>query len=200
MSYIFRFYAKSYDRFMRRFNLDDDSVILDIIGEGNKKIADIGGGTGRTADKLIKRGHFVSIIDPCQSMTNRAKKRNRMIRVINLPMPFDIKDKYDVILFRDCLHHIKNQRETLEICSNKLQEDGRIIIAEFSPKNVKTKLIFLFERFCFERIRKVDENQLRRLLHSIKMKTQLIRVSDRDYIMIGWKDNVSIFKKEGIVT
>ncbi len=188
MSYLFRFYAKAYDRFMRSFHLDDDSAIIDMIGVGNKIIADIGGGTGKTADKLIKQGHFVTIIDPCQSMTKRAKKRNQKIRIINQPMPFDIKGKYDVILFRDCLHHIKKQRETLELCSNKLREGGRIIIADFSPECMKSKLIFLFERICFERIWKVDENKLLNLLHSINMKTQLIRVSDRDYIVIGWND------------
>jgi hypothetical protein len=91
MSYLFRYYAKVYDRFMSRFHLDDDSVILRMIGSGNKKIADIGGGTGRTADKLIRMGHSVTIIDPCQSMTKRAKKRNPRIRIINEAMPCEIK-------------------------------------------------------------------------------------------------------------
>lgn len=188
MSYLFKYYAKVYDKFMAKFHLDDDSVILDIIGRGDKKIADIGGGTGRTADKLIKLGHFVTIIDPSQSMTKRAKKRNHRIRIINQGMPFNIKEKYDLILFRDCLHHIKEQRETLELCSSKLNEEGKIIIAEFSPKSIKTKLIFLFERLCFERIWEVDENKLLKLLKGMNMNTELIKVSDRDYIVIGWKN------------
>lgn len=188
MSYLFRYYASLYDRFMRKFHLDDDSMILDMIGKGNKKIADIGGGTGRTADKLIKLGHSVTIIDPCQSMTKRAKNRNQMIQIINQAMPFEIKEEYDVILFRDCLHHIEKQRETLELCSNKLRKNGRIIIADFSPEGIKSKLIFCFERLCFERIWEVDEKKLLRLLQSFNMNTQLIRVNDRDYIVIGRKN------------
>lgn len=185
MSYLFQCYAKVYDRFMDKFHLDDDTIILDMIGKGNKKIADIGGGTGRTADKLIKMGHFVTIIDPCRSMTRRAKKRNQMIQIINQTMPYDIKDEYDVILFRDCLHHIKKQRETLKLCSNKLKKDGFIIIADFSPESIKSKLIFLFERLCFERIWEVEGKKLLKLLESFNMNTKLIQVNDRDYIVIG---------------
>lgn len=173
---------------MRRFHLDDDSVIIDIIGMGDKKIADIGGGTGRTADKLIKMGHSVTIIDPSSSMTKRAKKRNHMIQIINQSMPFDIKGEYDIILFRDCLHHIKKQRETLELCSNKLRKDGLIIIADFSPKSIKSKIIFLFERLCFEKVYEVDEKKLLKLLQSMDLKTKLVQVNDRDYIVIGRKD------------
>lgn len=188
MSYLFRNYAKVYDRFMRKFHLDDDSIVLDIIGTGDKKIADVGGGTGKTADKLIGLGHFVTIIDPCQSMTRRAKKRNHRIRIINKAMPFDIKEKYDIILFRDCLHHIKEQKETLELCSSRLSEEGIIIIAEFSPESIKSKLIFLFERLCFEKIWEVDETKLLKLLQGMNMNTKLIGVNDRDYIVIGWKN------------
>lgn len=188
MSYLFRCYAKIYDRFMGKFHLDDDSIILDLIGTGNKKIADIGGGTGRTADKLIKQGHLVTIIDPCQSMTKRAKKRNQRIQIMNQSMPFDLKEEYDVILFRDCLHHIKEQRETLKLCSNNLRKDGRIIIADFSPESIKSKLLFSFERICFERIWEVDERKLMKLLQSMNINTKLLRVNERDYIVIGWKN------------
>lgn len=188
MSYLFRYYAKVYDRFMSRFHLDDDSIILDIIGIGNKKIADIGGGTGRTGDKLIKKGHSVTIIDPSRSMTIRAKKRNKKIRVINRSMPFDMKEEYDVILFRDCLHHIRKQRETLELCSNKLRKDGLIIIADFSPESIKSKIIFCFERLCFEKIYEVDEKKLLKLLQSFDLNTKLIRINHRDYIVIGRKN------------
>lgn len=173
---------------MKKFHLDDDSMILDIIGKGNKQIADIGGGTGKTADKLVKMGHCVTIIDPCQPMTRRAKKRNPKIKVINKAMPYELKKEYDVILFRDCLHHIKRQRKTLELCSNKLKEDGVIIIADFFPQSIKSKIIFCFERLCFEKIREVDEKKLLKCLQSFHMDTQLIQVNDRDYIAIGRKN------------
>lgn len=188
MSYLFKYYAKEYDRFMRKFHLDDDSIIIDIIAKGNKKVVDIGGGTGRTADKLMKRGHSVTIIDPSSSMTKRAKKLNQKIRVINQSMPFDIKEDYDVILFRDCLHHIKKQKKTLELCSKRLRKDGLIIIADFSPKSIRSKLIFCFERLCFEKIWEVDEKKLLKLLQSFNLRTKLIQVNDRDYIVIGRKN------------
>lgn len=187
MSYLFQYYAKVYDRFMQKFHLDDDTMILKLLGRGNLHIADIGGGTGKTANRLIKLGHQVTIIDPCQPMTKRAKSRNGKIEVINEPMPYDMKECYDVFLFRDCLHHIDKQNETLKLCVDQLKEDGLIIIADFSPRNIKTKLIFLFERICFEKIREVDEKELLKGLQSFGLNTQHIRVNDRDYIVIGRK-------------
>ena len=81
MSYLFRYYAGVYDRFMDRFNLDDDSIIIDIIGPGNKKVADVGGGTGRTADKLVKQP-LCYYYHPSIPMANRQRKEIIILRLL----------------------------------------------------------------------------------------------------------------------
>lgn len=187
MSYLFRCYAKSYDKFMNRFSLDDDSAILSLIEDRQLRIADVGGGTGVTADKLVKRGHTVTIIDPCRQMTELAKKRNKSIRVINKSMPCQINEQFDIILIRDCLHHVKRQREMIDLCIHMLAEGGMIIVNDFSPKYWITKIIFLFERMCFEAIKPVNEEKLRRYFASAGLQAELLRVNKRDYIVWGRK-------------
>lgn len=187
MSYLFRFYAKIYDRFMKRFSLDDNSAILSLMEAHQQRIADVGGGTGLTADLLVRRGHEVTIIDPCRQMTELAKKRNPAIRVINKSMPFEINEQFDVIIIRDCLHHVKRQREMIDFCIHMLAEGGRIIVSDFSPECRNTKMIFLFERLCFESIQPVSETKLLRYFVKTGLQTELLRVNKRDYIVWGRK-------------
>ena len=187
MSYLFRCYAKLYDKFMNVFSLDDDTAVLSLIENCPLRIADVGGGTGVTADRLVKRGHVVTIIDPCRQMTLLAKKRNKAIRVINKSMPCKINQQFDIILIRDCLHHVRRQREMIDNCIHMLAEGGMIIVNDFSPDCWYTKIIFLFERICFEAINPVSEIKLLRYFTSIGLQTELIRVNERDYIVCGRK-------------
>ncbi len=187
MSYLFRCYAKLYDKFMNIFSLDDDTAVLSLIENRQLRIADVGGGTGVTADKLVKRGHAVTIIDPCRQMTELAKKRNKKVRVINRSMPCEINEQFDIILIRDCLHHVKRQREMIDCCVHMLTEGGMIIVNDFSPECWNTKIIFLFERICFEAIKPVSESKLLRYFAAAGLQTELIRVNKRDYIVWGRK-------------
>lgn len=187
MSYLFRCYARIYDRFMKIFSLDDATAVLSLIENRQLRIADVGGGTGVLADKLVNKGHMVTILDPCRQMTQLAKKRNKAIRVINKSMPCEIKEQYDIIIIRDCLHHVKRQREMLDQCIRMLAEGGRIIVNDFSPECRNTKIIFLFERLCFEEIKPVSEAKLLRYFAAAGLQTKLIRINERDYVVWGRK-------------
>jgi 2-polyprenyl-3-methyl-5-hydroxy-6-metoxy-1,4-benzoquinol methylase len=172
---------------MKQFSLDDDSAVLSLIENRQLRIADIGGGTGVTAAKLVKRGHVVTIIDPCRQMTDLAKKRNKSIRVINESMPCEINEQFDIILIRDCLHHVRRQREMIDFCIHMLAEGGMIIVNDFSPVSRRAKIIFLFERICFEAIKPVSETKLLHYFGAAGLQTELIRVNKRDYIVWGRK-------------
>ena len=173
---------------MELFSLDDDTYILSIISlieSQSLRVADIGGGTGIVADKLAKQGHLVTIIDPCSQMTQLAKKRNQEIRIINEGMPYILDESFDVILIRDCLHHIKKQEETLEACLQMLAEGGIIVVSDFSPRCWKTRIIFLFERLCLEKIKPVEEEKPLLYLKKAGLISELVRVNNRDYIVWG---------------
>lgn len=65
MSYLFKYYSKQYDKFMKTFHLDKNKEIIKVIKDvNNLDILDIGGGTGTLSDILINLGADVTILDP----------------------------------------------------------------------------------------------------------------------------------------
>lgn len=187
MSYLFNYYAKSYDSFMKFFKLDNQNTILELLSDQyNRNICDIGGGTGVLAEALIKRGHQVTIIDPSVQMTSIAKMRNKNIAVINKPIQeVDFIMEFDFIIFKDTFHHISEQKEVLAKCYDMLKKGGQVIIQDFSPKSVQTKIIFLFETCCFEKIYPIIDTVLAQMMDDIGYKGTVMKLSKRDYIVTG---------------
>lgn len=189
MSFLFNRYSKVYDRFMRLFKLDNNEDIIKIFRniEG-KEICDIGGGTGVLADALQKKGKDVTIIDPSVKMTNIAVKRNKNISIINSTLNnHKFNKKFDYIIFKDSLHHIKNQEDIIKKSIEILNDEGHIIIQEFSPSDYKSKIIFIFERFCLEKINPVNEKALVKIMLKYGVKGEIIVINKRDYIFLGKK-------------
>ncbi len=187
MSYLFSNYAFIYDTFMHMFQLDGDHTILSFIPSKRSRILDIGGGTGKIADQLVKRGHQVTILDPCKRMTDIAKKRNSKIRIIGRAMPFYYSKTYQIILIRDCLHHIKETKKVLEDAIRMLEPGGRIIIADFNPNTFEAKLIYLFERCCLEKVYPISKQQVAQCLRLRGLSVNCVRISKRDYVVVGKK-------------
>lgn len=190
MSYLFHTYAPFYDRFMRLFKLDLQQELIDFIENSKAKvIADIGGGTGVLANELINLGHHVTIIDPCQKMTDIAKARNQKVSIKAISF---LKEKsvccYDIIIIRDCLHHIREQAKVIEKAYQLLKPNGQLIIQDFSPDYNQTKLLFLFERSCFEKIYPIDAEKLEILCQKNGFKTNVKHLNKRDYILVGEKN------------
>lgn len=186
MSYLFDCYAGVYDRFMAWARLDCCDCVLAEIGQKHGRILDVGGGTGTLANRLVGMGKRVVVLDPSVPMTRIAKKKNPNIRIVNQSLPdFRCKGKFDCIIFKDCLHHIRDQKRALERCSELLSPEGVLLIQEFWTKRWTGRLLLLFERLCFERITPVDSKRLRRLLKMEGFVCELKPVSKREYLMIG---------------
>jgi len=189
MSLLFDGFTGLYDSFMKLFGLDDCHVILKEIERRDcSVIHDVGGGTGTLADLLVKSGKTVYLIDPSRAMTTAAGKRNSGIHIINsgykrkLDVPMA-----DVVVLKDAFHHIKEQEEVLRCCFDNLCEQGRIIIQDFNPKSLSSKLLFMFERCCFERIYPMHPDKLKKLSENIGLNTEFFELNPRDYIYIGTK-------------
>lgn len=164
MSYLFKFYSKQYDGFMKIFKLDKNEAIIDALGDvSNKVIADIGGGTGSLADKLINLGAKVIIVDPEKKMTDIAKVKNKKVNVLNEysnKLSLD-NEAVDIVIMRDAFHHIIQQKETLEECKRILKKNGQILICEFDKNHIISKFIALFEICCFEKIKMVTKSEIK---------------------------------------
>lgn len=197
-SILFDVFYRFYDGFMKTFRLDDHQPILTQLNSLARKekpyrlkIADIGGGTGILAHSLIELGHDVTIIDPAQKMTAIAQKRNPLVTVINEPLAKVSPDPiYDVVVLRDCLHHIDAQEPTLVKLHQILQDDGVLIIQEFSPANWNSRLIFVLERCLLEKNYPISSTTLATMMARAGFKSTVLQLNSRDYLVTGIKEMV----------
>ncbi len=189
---LFDVYYRFYDNFMRTFKLDDHQAIVSGVetyaGNRRLKIGDIGGGTGLLAHALIELGHEVTIIDPAKKMTAIAQKLNPQVAIINQTLENTSLDRtYDVIILKDCLHHIKAQTQALGKICQILQDDGLLIIQDFSPACISAKCLFLFERCCWEKVYPIYPLKLAEIMTKANFISTISRLNSRDYLVIGVK-------------
>lgn len=192
MSYLFKYYSKQYDEFMKIFNLDKNEEILKILKDvSNLDILDIGGGTGTLANNLINLGAKVIILDPEVKMTNIAKRKNNRIKVINeYSNNVNLEDSsFDLIIMRDSFHHIEDKKGTLKECKRLLNNKGKILIYEFDRTHIITKLIYIFERSCFEKIKMLSKNEMKTLASDYFNKGEIFKISSYEYIYLGENSN-----------
>lgn len=190
MRYLFRYYSKQYDKFMKKFKLDKNEVIIKTLKNIHRlEVLDIGGGTGTLAKDLISLGAKVTILDPEINMTKIAKEKSKEIKIVNgYSDDIRLKDSsIDLIIMRDSFHHIIEKEKTLEECKRLLKGDGRILIYEFDKNNIISKLIFIFETLCFERIKMLSIDEMRKLTCRYFKNNEVIKISKYEYIYLGRK-------------
>lgn len=192
MAYLFKYYANIYDRFMENFKLDSSEAIFEELGhiEG-KHILDLGGGTGTLANQLQRLGACVTLVDPSKQMTQIAKQKNPDLKIYTATLQ-TLEDEFseqqfDVVIIRDALHHIRNQKATIKEVTQYLREDGILLISEFNLKSIKAKCIWCFETLCFERCRMFTKETLLELCSAYFIKQHVIEVSAFEMLYKGEK-------------
>lgn len=190
MNYLFGCYAGFYDGFMRFWSLDQSEAIMEETRDiRNRRVLDIGGGTGTLADALARRGADVTLADPEKRMTAIARKKNPFVRIVSahaheLKLP---SDSFDYVILRDALHHIANQEEAVRISHRLLRAGGKLLIQEFDKNFVFAKCIRLFEQLCFERCRLFDEKTLLSLCGRYFAANEIRRAGKFEFLYIGRK-------------
>ncbi len=191
-SLLFDVYYRFYDNFMKTLKLEDDRAIVSkveaLADKRQLSICDIGGGTGLLAHRLIGLGHQVTIIDPAKKMTEIARKRNQAVKVINKTLAnAELNQTYDVIILRDCFHHLPAQAASLSKIFQLLQDDGLLIIQEFFPDSIQAKFLFLLERCCWEKIYPLPPSKLKEMMTEAGFIPAIDRLNNRDYLATGVK-------------
>lgn len=190
MAYLFKYYAKYYDQFMKSFKLDSTEAILKNLGDiKRKRILDLGGGTGTLADQLQRAGADVTIIDPSAEMTRIAKEKNPKLKIYNATLQdlgdLHLEKQFDIVIIRDTLHHIRGQQDTIKEVARCLNQKGILLIAEFNLKSIKTKCIWCLETLCFERCRMFTKERLLTLCSPYFKKQQVIAISEFEMLYKG---------------
>lgn len=190
MRYLFKYYSRQYDKFMKRFNLDKNELIIKNLKNINGlKILDIGGGTGTLAIDLISLGANVTILDPEENMTNIAKKKCEDLNIINgYSNNITLEDSsIDIVIMRDAFHHILKKDKTLEECKRVLKNNGKILIYDFDKNKLISRIIFIFETLCFEKIEMLSTDEIRELTYKYFKNSKIINISKYEYIYLGEK-------------
>ncbi|WP_405411572.1 class I SAM-dependent methyltransferase [Maribacter sp. Asnod1-A12] len=112
------------------------SLIEKYLSTSSSKIIDVGGGTGKYAEWLAKKGHEVHLVEPVakhlQVAENRSKKlKNKFWVHLGESRKLDFPNNYaDLILLHGPLYHLqrKEDRESTIIEARRVLKNGGIIL------------------------------------------------------------------------
>ena len=136
----FNDYSKNYDQFAFEQSLGtrylsevETNFLLDELHIENKKILDIGVGTGRNSGILLSKGGIVEGIDISEGMMAKAKVKlngkniNFTVANAGKNIPFE-DDCFDVVICMRVLKYILNWRGTIKEISRVIKKDGIFIL------------------------------------------------------------------------
>lgn len=162
ISSFFNDFSKDYDKFAfnkshgtRYLNKFETNFVLNELQIKNKKILDIGIGTGRNSEILLLEGGIVEGIDISKGMINVAKEKlkNQKINFIvadagkNIPF----KDaKFDSVVCLRVLKYIPNWRRTIAEISRVLMKNGIFILEIANFYSVQYLSLYNSNYFLFK--------------------------------------------------
>jgi len=140
ISIFFNDFSKNYDQFAfdkshgtRYLNKFETNFLLNELQITNKKILDVGIGTGRNSEILLLEGGIVEGIDISKGMINKAKEKlnsqkiNFIVADAGKNIPF--KDaSFDVVVCFRVLKYIPTWRGTVKEISRVLMKNGIFIL------------------------------------------------------------------------
>lgn len=134
----YKHWASRYEQDLPYLFESESEKVIPLLGNvKNKKILDLGCGTGRYSIPLAKKGAIVTAVDFSKEMLAVAKKNAKNVK-INFKQ-FDLKKgfpkgNYDIILCMLVLGHFKNIKPIIKNISKSLKAGGICIISTFHPQ------------------------------------------------------------------
>lgn len=151
----------------------------------NKKILDVGCGTGALGEALKKKGNIVYGIDISKKSIEIAKKR--LDRVIQIDLETENKllfkeSSFDLIIFGDVLEHFRDPLSVLNNTKSYLKKDGQIIISLPNIANWEIRLKLLFGKFDYQKEGILDDTHVK--FFTLKTAKELIKKAGLKIIKI----------------
>lgn len=189
MNYFFDVWYFCCDAIVKTFHKNDVEDLFKMFTtevEGSAFVADIGGGTGNFAQRLLEKGHQVTIIDPSRGMTGLALKKDPRIMVMNTFAENTgcTAQSFDAVCLIDSMHHFRDIKSSIFEAVRILKPQGLIFIKEFNPLSLKTKFLWLFEVLCLEKGRFFKPEELLNLLDR-SFEGEIQNISDFEYVYVG---------------
>jgi cyclopropane fatty-acyl-phospholipid synthase-like methyltransferase len=110
------------------------------IPTGTKTILDVGCGSGKTAEELIKLGYKVDCVSPGKILTEHASKKLKgKVEMFSCKYEdVETDKKYDLILFSESFQYIPI-KDSMSKAISMLNPGGHIIVCDFFKKDVPEK-------------------------------------------------------------
>ena len=170
---VYKKYNSEYVKILKRYEKEYDPRLdfISRISFYNKKILDIGCGTGKISS-LFTKDNKVYGIDISPKILNIAKKRNIITKQINLDknkIPFK-NNFFNIIFLFDIVEHVFLPEKLLKESYNLLNNNGEIYITTHNAK-IKDNLSNKYDLSLFE----VEE-----------LKQILLRIGFKNIRIYGW--------------
>lgn len=140
---------------------DYERILDDVVKASSGHVLEFGAGTGNLTAKLLRKGHFVTAVEPSLSMAQIAKSKlkNKKLSFIEGDfLQFPKVEKIDTIVSTYAFHHLTDneKREAVKEYGKLLPIGGKIVFADTMYENEAAfnQAILDAEKACFFRLAK----------------------------------------------
>ncbi len=137
--------ASVYNKKEKYFDSFEKGRVLPLLGNvENKKILDVGTGTGRLAVRLAKAGADIVALDISEGMAEKLKAISYKLKAVvgdAEDLPFK-NESFDIVIATFLIVHLKNPRRFFEETYRVLKQGGLFLVTNINQRKapaIKTK-------------------------------------------------------------
>ena len=165
--------AQFYDEKEKYLNSFEQSKLIPLLGNlADKKVLDVGAGTGRLSLLLANRGARVMALDISPKILELVQKKNKNIQTVvgdAESLPFE-NNNFDIVSAAFLIVHLKDPTRFFDEVYRVLKDGGQLVVTNINQKDsplVKTKVGPIIIESFYHRPEKIKEI-LESLAFSIK--------------------------------
>lgn len=160
----FNFFAPLYETFIPPKDPQEMWALAGLPVSG--ALLDAGGGTGRVAQFMSGKANPIVVADLSCKMLAEARQKDGLHPVCSHTekLPF-VDEAFARIIMVDALHHVCDQRGTVDELWRTLQPGGRLVIEEPDVRAFAVKLIALAEKLVLMRSHFLSPPHIAEMFH-----------------------------------
>jgi len=152
---LFNWSAPLFNHFADRWSPDSIDEIVGWLSpflDGERRVLDVGGGTGALARRLhTAAGVEVTVLDPTPEMLRFIPQDGPVRGVLGTAedMPFD-DASFDALIVTDAFHHFRDQDAAVAEFRRVVRPGGGVVVVELDPSGAVMRVIAWGERLLGE--------------------------------------------------